>query len=206
MKITKYQSVSHWLSYNGKYLVYLAIALFLVFLLRLNQRSGAERYDYRISWIGKTALSQEEEMLLRDAVSSFGTDINQDGSIALDIVQYIIDFKKAQTAQDADILKDAYGQMTKLLTRLQEQDCYLFLTDDPSSLQFTTGILRYLNGKIPGEENHYEYADWDQMALPFSLTGFREGTWLARRCLFEENADYEKSFPGGEALFLALAG
>ena len=204
MKQRKYKSVSHWLSYNGKYLAYSAIAAMLVLILRLNQQSGSIPCDYRISWIGKTALSQEEADILRAAAAGYGSDLNADGIVTLDLVQYIIDFEEARGADDAGILRGAYEQVTKLLTRLQEKDCYLFLTDDPSSVQFTTGIFRYLDGRIPGEEAHYEYENWEQMALPLSLEGMREGIWLARRCLFEKEADYEAVFPGGEALFRAL--
>ncbi|MBR2529219.1 MAG: hypothetical protein IKE58_12215 [Blautia sp.] len=202
----KYQSFSHWLSYNGKYVAYLTLGLLLILLLRFNHRSGQRQYDYKISWVGKSFLDTTEQESLRQAVLSMGRDIDGDGQITLDIVQYEVDFAKAQTSVDADVLKGAYEQMTRLLTRLQERDCYLFLTDDASSLQFTTGILRYLDGRVAGEEDNYEYANWEQMALPLSLEGLREGCWLARRSLFEKNADYEERFPGGEALFWALAG
>lgn len=123
MQTKKYQSISHWLSYNGKYLAFALIFLIMILILRFNHRK--ESYDYHISWVGTTALSEEEVQALNTAVAAAGTDLDQDGKVTLTITQYLIDFDAADASGDSELLEDSYAALTKLMARLQAQDCYL---------------------------------------------------------------------------------
>lgn len=201
-KTVKYQSFGHWFYYHWKYLLAGVVVILLGVYFWHNSREPVD-VDYQISWVGATALSQSEEESIITAVAEAGTDQNGDGQVTATVTQYIINFQSDTDYVDSTV-EDSYSYTLKLIAQLQTKDCYLFLMDDPEQLQFTTGLLRYLDGSIPGEEDNYQYLRWEEMCVPWNCDGFARTAWLGRRGLFEEDADYEETFPGGEQLFQAL--
>lgn len=201
MKTVKYQSFSHWFFYHKRMLFGIAAFALMAAILYFNHQALPDP-DYRVGWVGKTMLNQEEEAALIAEISAHGTDLNGDGQIYVTVVQYNIDFHADATDADAETY---YGNTVKLIGQLDTGECYLYFMDDPERFQFATGALRYLDGAPSGEEDHYEYQHWEEMCLPWTCEGLENRTiWLGRRALFDEDADYESAFPGGEALFQAL--
>jgi hypothetical protein len=200
LKFRKYQSFSHWLSYNWG----IPLGILLVTLLGVyawHNQQNQQEVDYRLCWVGTSFLSSDEQQALTDLITANGTDQTGDGEIVVEIDQYYINFQSDGTDDDAE---DSYNYSTKLLTRLQDRDCYLFLLEDPEGFQRSMGVLRYLDGSVPGEDDGYECANWAQMCVPFQCEGLEHTAYLARRSLFEAGEEYDVLFPGGEDLFLAL--
>ncbi|MCC8181841.1 MAG: hypothetical protein LIO45_02510 [Clostridiales bacterium] len=198
----KYQSFSHWFSYNWRFVViavfFIAVGLYYGLIVEHEPDP-----DYTINWIGTTMLSTSEEEALESTFTALASDQNGDGLVTVSIVQYTINFHYGEDATDTD-MEESYMNLQKLLTRLQMKDSYIFLMDDPEGLQTSTGILRYLDGGYAGEENDFEAENWEEMCVLWSCDGFERTAYLGRRALFEEDSDYEETFPGGEALFQAL--
>lgn len=199
---THYKSVGHWLTYNGKWVALIAVILLLgVYLERNNSESVPA--DHIVTWVGCTELTEEEEEAITAAMEAVSTDENGDGEVIVTIRQFAIDFRVDATEEAAE---ETYYNTLKLLNQLNDADSYLFLMDDPEKFQFNTGVLQYLNGDISGEEDNYECENWAEMCVAWSYDGFDRTVYLGRRALFEEDADYETTFPGGNALFAALTG
>ncbi|MCD8145951.1 MAG: hypothetical protein LUD84_01515 [Clostridiales bacterium] len=199
---THYVSVGHWFTYNGKWVALAAIILLLGIYLYHNN-SDSVPSDYIVTWVGCTELTEEEEEAVTAAMEAAGADENGDGEVVVTIRQFVIDFRVDATDEAAE---ETYYNTLKLLNQLNDADSYLFLLDDPKKFQFTTGVLQYLDGVIPGEEDNYECENWADMCVAWSCEGFERTAYLGRRALFEEDADYEVTFPGGNALFTALTG
>ncbi len=199
---TRYESLSHWLTYNWRWVAGIVIVILLaVFFYQNNTESVPS--DYIITWVGCTDLTSEEEASIVAAATEAGADQNGDGEVIVTIRQYVIDFQVDATDEAAE---DTYYNTLKLLNQLHAADSFQFLLDDPDKFQFNAGVLQYLDGTISGEEDNYECANWADMCVAWNCDGFERTAYLARRALFEDGADYEATFPGGNALFTALTG
>lgn len=202
MKFTKYKSFSHWFYYHKIWIIAAVIVALMILTLSWTHRAIGPKADYRVSWVGETMLSQEEEASITAAVSSLGQDVNGDGEVTVEVVQYAVRFTTEGTAAQ---LEENYGTVVKLIGQLETNECYLYLMEDPEGFQYAVGALRYLDGEPSGEEDHYEYRRWREMCAPWSCPGLERRTvYLGRRALFDEGQEYEELFPGGEALFQAL--
>lgn len=199
----KYKSFSHWFSYHWGIIPIALLALFLIWF-SWKGKTGAVDTDYTVGWVGASMLTEEEEAALSAAIAACGEDLNGDGEVTVEICQYVIQFDMDATDDNAEL---NYNYVTKLVSELQTNRCYLYFLEDPEGFQRCTGVLQYLDGSAAGEEDNYDCANWAEMCVPFQTAGFEKRTcWVGRRALFAEDADYSAAFPGGEALFQALAG
>lgn len=199
--VTKYKSISHWFSYNWGWL--LGGALLVLFIVYTTVfQPMAPKSDYTITWVGRTLLSDAESEAISAAVTRAGSDQNRDGMVTVAVNQYVIDF--TVTGEDYNY-EDNYANFLKLLAEIQAKECYLFLMDDPELLQYSLGVLQYLDGTIPGEEDHYACANWEQMCVLWQPEGLEHQAYLGRRAFFG-GEETQKLFPGADALFTALAG
>lgn len=194
----KYQSFSHWFSYHW-WIVPIALGVLLVAYLIWQGKASAAKIDFSVGYVSSAPLTEEEEDALLETLTRCGSDLNGDGEVCPQVVQYIIDYDMDEHDDDAET---NYAYTVKLVEEMQTNTCYLYLMDDPESVQRTTGALRYNDGSVAGEEDQYECANWEEMVVSFSFAG--RSCWLGRRALFDETPDYEAVFPGGEALYQAL--
>lgn len=193
-----YKSFSHWFSYHWRPVV-LAL-LFLGAAIYYTLLPKEPEADYVVSWVSTKLLSDRQEQALTDQITAVGADVNGDGQIVVRIDQYMISF---DPNLEGDALTESYSYLTKLLNAIQAGDCRLYFMDDPEGFQRTTGLLQYLDGSIPTEEDSYECANWAEMCIPFQADWTDQTIYLGRRCLFQ-GEDPEASFPGADALFTAL--
>ena len=202
MQTVKYRSFSHWFSYHWGWFV-LAGVLALLALYFYTGRTVEADPDYRISWVGSTELSETEQDAVCSVMSSLGSDQNGDGEVTVDLVQYIIDFQPDEDTADTAL---SYSALMKLMADLELKDCYLFLIEDPEAFQRSTGVLQYLDGSIPGEEEDYEAAHWEEMCVAWTCEGLEHTpTYLARRAFFNDESA-EELFPGSDTLFEVMTG
>jgi len=203
MKTTKYQSFSHWFYYHKLWVILLTIFALMMLTLYWTHHTGPKA-DYVVSWVGTTLLNEEEEAAMTAAVAACGKDVNQDGSVSVQVVQYEVHF--ATEGAESSQIEETYSNVVKLIGQLDANECYLYFMEDPEGFQYAVGALRYLSGEPSGEEDHYEYHRWKEMCVPWTCEGLeRRSVWLGRRALFREGQEYDVIFPGGEELFEALA-
>lgn len=198
-----YRSLGHWFSYNWPWVLIGGLLLLVILYARFLQPRQPEP-DYLVSWVGVTALTEEEERAVTDALARLGRDRDGDGEVTVQLRQFIIDF--AMTTDNAGF-EDNYSYVMRLVGELQTEQCYLFLMDRPELFQYSTGVLQYLDGTAAsGEEGSgYDSENWEQMCVPFQPRGLDRPAYLGRRVLFG-NRDSEELFPGCDELFKAAAG
>lgn len=198
-----YRSLSHWFSYNWRWVVIGGLLLLVILYARFLQPREPEP-DYLVSWIGVTALAEEESKAVTDALIRLGEDQNGDGEVTVQLRQFIIDFTMTT---DSDGFEDNYSYVMRLVGELQTNQCYLFLMDRPDLFQYSTGALQYLDGAAAsgGEGSGYESENWERMCVPFQPQGLDRPAYLGRRVLFGDKSAGEL-FPGSDALFEAVAG
>lgn len=193
-----YVSLSHWFTYHWRAVVWIVLLLLAGLWFSLLPKEPDA--DYVISWVGTQLLSPKQEQALTEQLQAAGTDVNGDGVIVVHIDQYAISFGDEA---DGDTLTESYTYLAKLLNAIQVKDCRLYLLEDPEGFQRVTGVLQYLDGTIPPEENSYECANWAEMCVPLETDAVKVPVYLGRRCLFD-GEDPEQLFPGADALFDAL--
>ena len=198
----KYRSFSHWLSYHWGWFVLAGVLVLLGLYFSSGQSAGPEP-DYRIAWAGSTALSDEEEAAICQVMSSLGEDQNGDGEVTVEVLQYVIDFEPDEETADPAL---SYSAQAKLMADLELKNCYLFLIEDPEAFQAAYGVLQYLDGSTPGEEENYEAARWEEMCVAWTCEGLAHGpVYLARRAFFQGESA-AGLFPGSDALFEIMTG
>ena len=128
MKI-KYKSLSHWFSYNWGWLVGILIVVLLFFYFSKQEKT---QYDYIITWVGKTNLSQNEELAIKDTVSQCMDEGNTQ------IKQYIVNYNPDK----GDTNLELYTQNAmKLLAEIQIDECGVLLLEDPEGFKKSTEYI-----------------------------------------------------------------
>lgn len=194
----KYQSFSHWFSYHW-WIIPIALFVLLIAYLIWSGNASTAKIDFYVGFVSSSPLTEEEEDALLEALTRCGTDVNGDGEVCPEVIQYIIDYDMDEHDSNAET---NYAYVMKLAEEMQVNTCYLYLMDNPEGVQRTTGALRYTDGTVAGEEDNYESASWQEMVVSYEFAG--RTCWLGRRALYGEEPDYESAFPGGEALYQAL--
>lgn len=201
--MSKKDRLENWLRYHWLHLVIGAVLLWIVGSMLWNVLGfGQVQPDYRIAYVGQTALTDEEVTAIETAFAALGTDVNGDGRITASLTQYGV-YRGGDTET---ALYYNYASDTLLIADIESQDSYFFLTDDPKGLQRAYQILANPDGSLP-EETDYSIDDKviplaDCPAL-FVLTEYEtlRGLSLARRG-FYGNAAADQA--ANDALWNAL--
>ena len=113
--------------------------------------------DYQIAYVGGYALPDDTAAALEAGVAVLGEDLNGDGSIVVQLVQYASsDGMDAQTLMAVEV---------KLMADLTECESYFFLLEDPEKFQQNYGSMRKLDSSHPveaGTSGEGEYLAWTQ--------------------------------------------
>jgi len=99
--------------------------------------------DYQIAYVGENALPEDTAAAIETNLSALGEDLNGDGKVVVQLVQYAsaagVD---AQSAMAAEV---------KLVADLTACESYFFLLEDPEAFQRAYGTLCKLDGSLPAE-------------------------------------------------------
>ena len=113
--------------------------------------------DYQIAYVGGYALPDDTAAALEAGFAALGEDLNGDGSVVVQLVQYASSGgTDAQTLMAAEV---------KLMADLTECESYFFLLEDPEKFQLNYGSMRKLDSSHPveaGTSGEGEYLAWTQ--------------------------------------------
>lgn len=196
--LTKAQQRINWWYYHKWYLIFgvgmlLGLGSFLWYVLGIGQVEP----DYQIAYVGTRNLPEGTVSAVESALSALGEDLNGDGKIVAELVQYV----------SQDLESDAAANVA-LVGDLINCESYIFLLEDPESFQRRTQVLSRLDGSLPTEEDPIEqiYLPWNQCPVlaglelggyEYSLLGGTEkgssqellsGLYIARRSFGEGEA------------------
>lgn len=135
--------------YYYKWYVICGILLFCIAGQLIGNALGIlKKYpDYQIAYIGKTKLPSDTITALEQAFSSISSDFNGDGTVMVQINQYI----SGNQSSDIDTLYYEYGSDITLIGDINDCESYFFLMEDPESFQKKYQILASFDGSCPNE-------------------------------------------------------
>lgn len=157
--LTPREKLVNWWDYHRRY-VFMAGFVLLLASYFIVQSLSVPPADYSVAWVGSQELESETADRISDALAQFGTDLNGDGIVHVELHQIPIDLGGIIARGGAQGQKE-YGSLMALEADLSAFQSGVFLTDDPVSLQKYTGALLYLDGTEPPEGAE----DWENMVL-----------------------------------------
>ena len=113
--------------------------------------------DYQIAYVGDYALPDDTAAAIEAGFAALGEDLNGDGSIVVQLVQYA-----SSGGTDAQAVMAAE---TKLMADLTACESYFFLLEDPEKFQQNYGSMRKFDSSLPveaGTSGEGEYLAWTQ--------------------------------------------
>lgn len=160
---TRSEKAKNWWYYH-KWAVLIGAFVVLCAAWVLHDALSQETPDYQVAWVGQGTLPDETVTALQDTLAQYGTDLDGDGQVTVQINQYILDLSGSQ---DSDETMDAYNRMagmTRLSADMSEGINQLYLLQDPEGFVTMTGALLYLDGSQPADGA----ADWQNMVYRWS--------------------------------------
>ncbi len=106
--------------------------------------------DFQIAYIGKAELPQDTISALEQAFQSIASDFNGDGTITVQINQYI----DGITNPDGDTAYYEYASEIALIGDISDCDSYFFLMDDPNQFQREFQLLASPDGSCPDSADY----------------------------------------------------
>ena len=142
--------------------------------------------DYEIAYVGKTLLSEDEIHALEQAFISVSEDFNGDGSILVQVNQYV----KQNTDEDLGSQESVREELeinaqisdVKLIGDIMDCESYFFLMDDPVAFQKAHQLLAMPDGSCP---SNLDFSVEDKV-IPWTGDFPVSNLYLGRRCFYEE--------------------
>lgn len=198
----------NWWHYYKWYVICGVILLGIAFDLIGNALGLWEKSpDFRIAYVGGTALPQETADALEEAFTQLDTlsgfssflsdaDFNGDGEVIVELRQYANDFSFA----DLDAVYYEYSSEVSLIGDISDCESYFFLLDDPDRFQKEYHVLAAADGSCPDDADDTagdKVIRWADCAALAELTaiveaqapGSRElleGLSIGRRCFYND--------------------
>ena len=160
--------------------VLIAVVAAVVAGIMIGQSLQTVKPDYTVGLVTQAVCPSSDTDALQAAMQKYGKDLNGDGKVTVDVVQYTV--ASAVSGGASSGLSGADPQMqaamqVKLTADLSTGTSMIFLTDDATfrKLQSDDHIFAYLDGSTPKETA----ADYDRMRVPLAECGAFRGLNLA---------------------------
>ena len=138
----------NWWYYHKWYVICGIILVFILGDIAWNALGiGTKKPDFQIAYVGKLPLPDDTVVALEQAFASLSGDFNGDGEAIVQVNQYTLDFRSA----DSEAASTNYTSEIQLMADLSACESYFFLTDDPEALQQGLQIFAGPDGSAPDE-------------------------------------------------------
>ena len=146
---TKKEKFLNWLHYNKLWVAAVVLVIWVSGSMVWNVLGiGRIKPDYRFAYIGSRELSAETVAVLKNALASFGTDLNGDGQVAVSLTQHT-----TADPTSTDNMMYGYAADMTVLADITAGESTFFLLEDPAAFQLSFQILAHLDGSIPAEDD-----------------------------------------------------
>lgn len=224
-ELTPKEKAANWWHYHWKWVLLAAVCLGLVGLT-LRDIFGQAKPDYRVAVITRYMVDEDAAGQLGTALSAYGSDLNGDGQVLVQVDTYTLDFTgyAEPSESDAAVSQPASGaasdpgdvgaamndvasnyeqvaNLTRLTADIQDNQTLIFLLDDPAGFQEVGEVLASRQGELPQKPKSLEGVDlylWQDCP---ALTGLELGEYTDM--LGQNAAPSETLFQG---LYLARRG
>lgn len=161
--------------YYHKWYVICGVILFFAAIDIIGNNLGwfKDTPDLQIAYIGDTPLPEDTAASIEDTFVSLAEDYNQDGTVLIEINQYIT----GASTGDAESLSYQQAVEIALIGDIEDRASYFFLMEDPGKVQREFQILAMPDGSCPDE---YDFSA-EGKVIPWDF-----GLYLGRRCFYNE--------------------
>jgi hypothetical protein len=137
-----------WYYYKWHVLIGIAVILLAVFFI--HDLTSKVNPDYQIGLITQTTYPTEVVESLENQIAKFGTDLNGDGKVVVQLNSYVA--AEGSSSQAVDMNVQAAG-VVRLMSDFSDGSSMIFISDDASfqSLQSKSQVFSYLDGSTPPE-------------------------------------------------------
>lgn len=140
--LTRKEKWKNWWYYH-KWHVAIGVFLLLSLCGILRNALCQTRPDYQIAYVGASTLPDDTAAAVEARFASLGEDLNGDGSVTVQLVQYAF-------SGEADTGAAASAEV-RLMADILECESYFFLLEDPEQFQLEYHTLCKLDGTLPDE-------------------------------------------------------
>lgn len=149
--MTKAEKASNWWYYRKWYVVGgIVAALVLFHLIGTLLGFWTTDPDLQIAYIGRQMLHDSTVAALEREFAAIAGDYNGDGKVVVQINLYSI---TGQIDENTAGIYE-YGDELPLIGDIAAGGSFLFLTDDPDSLQQWVHVLSDLDGNVPADDDY----------------------------------------------------
>lgn len=146
---TKKERFLNWLHYNKLYVIAAAVVLWILGSVLWNLLGiGQIQPDYTIAYVGALELPQACVEALEKELAAFGEDLNGDGNVTVQLIQY------ATGSGSDDNAMYSYAANVTLLADITEGTSYLFLVEQPQAMMDAYQIFACADGTPPDDEDY----------------------------------------------------
>lgn len=172
--------------------------------------NGRRAADYKVAFVGRTALPEDTVDALERALAQFGRDLTGDGQVRVEILEYQF---RTEDSDDPAAVQQAYATSMQLMLNVETTETVIYLLEDPEAFAAAYPIL------LPVEADGSLWHRWADCPVltALELGNFRivtaEGTaeqssqaileniCIARRSIWDTPTDMTDA---AQALFAAL--
>lgn len=152
-ELTPEEKRRNWWAYHKWYVIIGVIALVfaLDFVWDVSQ-NARNKPDYLITYVGRTALPEDTELALEDALATLGEDLNGSGSVRVDVMCFRLG---EETSPDM-----GQGASMQLLIQAETAECVIYLLEEPERFLDSYPILVRADGSSPAEPSDSGVPMW----------------------------------------------
>ena len=151
-ELTGKEKLANWFYYHKWWIVVWALLLFSVGSILWNALGiGQVRPDYIFAYVGSASLPGDCAGALKQALAALGQDVNGDGSVVVELRQYVI--SKDQVGSEQALMQ-GYAADVTLIADINNGDSYFFLVEDPAQFQRAYQLLAGPDGALPADGDH----------------------------------------------------
>lgn len=149
-ELTPEEKRRNWWEYHKWHVVIAVVCLVLaVNFVSETVHNVRNKPDYTIAYVGYTELPDEIARALETAIATRGEDLNGNGQVQVELVQYRIYDESAD--DDPGLWEQAYSASVQLTSNIEMVESMIYLLEDPAAFNTNYPILCHTDGTLPGE-------------------------------------------------------
>jgi len=181
--MTPAEKRKNWWAYH-KWHVVIAAVLLLILVPEVVSLIGnwTRQPDYVVCYVGQETIGEETAEQIQDILALYGEDANGDGKVQVELRQHLF--------IDAD---NYYNYNAQVIFAALDEECFVYLLDDPARFQEQYGMLAFPDGNIPEVEKSTPEGLWIQWEDCPGLAEMGRSD-LAKLCLARRAVSPEEEF------------
>lgn len=180
-ELTPAEKRRNWWDYHKWHLVIGAVCVLLLCSLISDMvHNSGNKPDYTIAYVGTTTLPDDTRRALEEAFAQVGEDLNGNGKVQVDLVEYLLYDDAAEEINPAlqeERAERAYNASMLLQLNVETVESMIFLLEDPELFQANYHILTRVDGTKPGETPDSDQPLWYEWGSCPVLTAMDLGTF-----------------------------